>query len=177
MRRAWWLLVLMPVCAMVGARAAEEIGWQDAIARLAEERTDAETCVQKLKKYGDAPAVDRGSFAYADAKAEYDGMIAGLDVALAQQDKPTSLPDLQARLQRGFDKRMAFCKSVQNLGPQPEQGAKGPLADIVSGAVGPLVDAVKAIWLERMNQNEARRATIETQLKATAWPSFASISP
>jgi len=31
---------------------------------------------------------------YADAEAEYDAIIAGLDVALARKDRPPSLPDL-----------------------------------------------------------------------------------
>jgi hypothetical protein len=69
--------------------------------------------VRLLKKYGDAAVVDRGSLTYGEAKAEYDGIVAGLIVALAQKQQPASLADLQARLQRGFDKREAFCRSVQ----------------------------------------------------------------
>ena len=55
-------------------------GW-----RLAQERTRAETCVVWLKKYGDAASKDRGALAYGQAKAEYDGVIAGLVVALARK--------------------------------------------------------------------------------------------
>jgi len=60
--------------------------------------TLAETCAGLLKKHGDVAAVDRGSLAYGAAKAEYDGVIAGLAVALARKGQPESLPDLQARL-------------------------------------------------------------------------------
>jgi hypothetical protein len=176
MRRTHWLLALIAVGAAAGAHASDDIGWQEAVARLAQERTQAETCVRVLKTYGDAAAIDRGAIAYADAKAEYDAIIAGLDVAVADQDKPNSLPDLDARLKRGFDKREAFCKSVAPLAPPPKSGEKGPIAEIVNGAVGPLIDAVKSIWLEKMKQNQARWATIETQLEETKWPSFASIS-
>jgi hypothetical protein len=49
---------------------AHEINWQEAVARLARERTLAETCAAMLKKYGDTAAVDRGSLAYGEAKAE-----------------------------------------------------------------------------------------------------------
>lgn len=67
---------------------AEEINWQEAVARLAPEHTQAEASVRMLKKYGDAASIDRGSLAYAHAKADYDGIIAGLTVALAQRQPP-----------------------------------------------------------------------------------------
>jgi hypothetical protein len=130
-----------------------------------------------LKTHGDENAKSRGALAYADAKAEYDAIIAGLDVALARKDSPTSLLDLQARLQRGFDKREAFCKSVVPLVPPSAPGERGLVADVVSGAVGPLIDAVKAIWLRAKDDDALMRKTIETQLEATRWPSFASVSP
>src|ERR1700712_1752864 len=133
MRRTWWLLALVMFGGAMGSRAAE-IGWQEAVARLAQERTLAETCTSLLKQYGDEGAQSRGALTYADAKAEYDAIIAGLDVALAQKDRPTSLPDLQARLQRGFDKREAFCASVVPLVPPSAPGQRGPIADLVSGA-------------------------------------------
>ena len=99
------------------------------MARLRQERTLAETCVALLKEHGKkiTGAIERGQLAYADAKAEYDAIIAGLDVALAQSDQPASLPHLEARLRRGFDKRQAFCASVERLVPPPPKGEKGPL--------------------------------------------------
>jgi len=66
---------------------------------------------------------------------------------------------------------------IAALLPPPTPGERGPIADIVGGAVTPLVDAVKAIWLQRQKANELMRKTIETQLEATIWPSFASVSP
>jgi hypothetical protein len=177
MRRALWLMALIVGCSAAWAVSAQDIGWQEAVARLKQERTLAETCVALLKKYGNAGAIDRGQLAYADAKAEYDAIIAGLDVALAQSDQPASLPDLEARLRRGFDKRQAFCASVEPLVPPPRPGVKSPFTDIVGGAVGPVVDALKAIWLRTRDDNALMRKTIETQLEDTKWPSFASVSP
>ena len=81
---------------------------QEAVACLARERTVAETCAALLKKRGDAKAIDRGALAYGEAKAEYDGIIAGLIIALAQKGAPASLPDIEARLRRGFAKREAL---------------------------------------------------------------------
>ena len=73
----------------------------------------AETCVALLKKYGNDTARDRGSLAYGQAKAEYDGVIGGLVVALARKGQPGSLSDLQAQLQRGFELRDALCRSCR----------------------------------------------------------------
>jgi hypothetical protein len=155
---------------------AQEVNWQEAVARLARERTLAETCVALLKKYGDAAARDRGSLAYGQAKAEYDGVIGGLTVALASKGQPGSLPDLQAQLQRGFEEREAFCRSVQPLLPPPPSGQKGPIADIVGGAVKPVIDALVAIWSRTRDDDALMRKTIQTQLEATSWPAFDKVA-
>jgi hypothetical protein len=148
----------------------QEINWQEAVARLARERTLAETCVALLKRYGDEATQARGSLIYSEAKAEYDGVIAGLVVALARNGQPESLPDLQDRLQRGFDRREAFCRSVEPVMPKKGQGEKSPIADIVGGAVKPLIDAVLAIWSRTRDDDALMRKTVQTQLEATSWP-------
>jgi hypothetical protein len=74
--RRWLPLFLM--CWAGPALSAQTINWQEAVARLAQERTQAETCARLLKKYGDAAAIDQGSLAYGKAKADYDGTIAAL---------------------------------------------------------------------------------------------------
>ena len=102
MPRIAWLVILLAVAVAATPLCAQEINWQEAVARLAQERTRAETCVVLLRKYGDATARDRGSLAYGEAKAEYDGVIAGLVVALARKAQPGSLPDLHSKLQRGL---------------------------------------------------------------------------
>jgi len=178
MRRVSWLLALVVVCVAAWAVSAQDIGWQEAVARLKQERTLAENCVALLKKHGKPGAIERGRRAYADAKAEYDAIIDGLHVALAQSDQPTSLPDLEARLQRGFDKRQAFCASVERLVPPPPPGEKSPLIDItVDVQIGRLFDAVKEIYLRKLDDDALMRKTIETQLEDAKWPSFASVSP
>ena len=124
---------------------AEDIGWQEAVARLAYERTIAETCVKELKKYGDKAAISRGEDAYDDAKAEYDAIIQGPTSPWRGKASPRACPIWRLGLRRGFDARQAFCKSVQPLAPPPL--GKDAIADIVGGVVGPVIDAVKAIWL------------------------------
>jgi hypothetical protein len=173
-RLRFLLAAVLAVCVM-SAAVAEEIGWQEAVARLAYERTKVETCVKELKKYGDKAAISRGEDAYNNAKAEYDAIIQGLTVALARKGEPASLPDLEARMQRGFDTRDAFCKSVQPLVPS-SAGQRDVIADIVNGVVGPVIDAIKAIYLRGKDDDALMRKTIETQLGATSWPAFRSIS-
>ena len=129
-----------------------------------------------LKKYGDPAAKDRGSIDYGEAKAEYDGIIAGLNVALARKEQPASLSDLQGRLQRGFEKREAFCQTALSFMPQGK-GEKGPIEEIVSGAIGPLIQAIQAIYFRAKDDDLLTRKTIQTQLEATSWPPFASVSP
>jgi hypothetical protein len=172
-----WLLMLLGLSAAGAPLHAQEINWQEAVARLARERTLAETCVALLKKYGDAGARDRGSLAFGQAKAEYDGVIGGLVVALARKGQPGSLSDLQAQLQRGFELRDAFCRSVQPLLPPAPSGQKGPIADIVEGAVKPVIDALVTIWSRTRDDDALMRKTIQTQLEATSWPSFDKVVP
>jgi hypothetical protein len=173
------LPLLAAVCLVAPAVQAADINWQEAVARLTQEKDKAETCVRLLKRHGDPAAIERGEQAYDEAKAEYDGVIKGLTVALASRGQPGSLPDLEERLQRGFDKRQAFCKSVQPLVPPSLSGQKGILEEIVSGVAKPLIEAIVEIWKKRMDNDALTRGTIQTQLEAALWPSFdkASSSP
>jgi hypothetical protein len=177
-RARWSLLGLGLLLALPTGVGAQTINWQEAIARLATERTRAETCVGLLKKHGDQTAIDRGARTYGEAKAEMDGVIAGLIVALAQGDEPASLPELESKLRRGVAAREAFCAEVDPLVPE-QTGEKGVIVDLVAGAVGPLVEAVQAIWLDaaqaRREADRLKAKTIQTQLEATAWPVFASV--
>ena len=175
-RLRWLLAVVLAVC-MLSAAFAEEIGWQEAVARLAYERTKAETCVIELKKFGKTAAIKRGEDAYNDAKAEYDGIIQGLTVALAREGEPTSLPDLEARMQSGLDMRIAFCRSVDPLVPS-SAGQKGPgWVAALSGPLGLLIEAIKDIYLRKQDDDAQMRKTIQTQLEATSWRAFTSITP
>jgi hypothetical protein len=157
------------------------VTWQEAVARLARERTVAETCAALLKRQGDAAVITRGALAYGEAKAEYDGIIAGLIVALARKAEPASLTDLEARMRRGLAERQAFCRIVEPLGTTQNAGEKGWIEEAVKGAVegvaGPLIDAIKSLWLRSRDDNALMRKTIETQLEAAVWRDFAAVAP
>jgi hypothetical protein len=158
-----------------GIAQAEGIGWQEAVARLAHERTRAETCVRLLKTYGDEAALSRGDLTYGEAKAEVDAVIAGLIVALAKDEEPATLPDLETRLTLGIKGRQTLCEQVKPLVPDAT-GERNVVADLVAGALGPLVEAVKEIYLDAQKADRLTRLTIQNQLEATRWPAFAEIA-
>jgi len=155
---------------------ARPIGWQEAVARLAAERTRAETCAALVKHLGDAAAKVRGELGYGEAKAEADALIAGLIVALAKGAEPASLSDLEERLQRGVAAREAFCAEVARLVPA-RPGEKSVIVDLVSGALGPLIEAVQALWLGIREADQLTAKTIQTQLEAARWSDFAAVAP
>jgi hypothetical protein len=159
------------------ATAAEEIDWQTAVARLASERTKAETCVSILKRHGDPAQISRGELAYGEAKAEVDAVIGALIVALAEQKPPSDPLELEQGMSRGVAARDAFCKQATALLPPKDGEREGILAALVGGVAGPLVEAVVALRGQAREDDQLRRKTIETQLEATRWPAFAQVTP
>jgi hypothetical protein len=181
MGRAVQVLAVMALSLVGTAFAAQEINGREAAgARPTYERSRAKTCVVMLKKYGDQAAIDRGAVVCGGAKAEHDAVIGGLETALAEDARPVSLSDLQARMQSGFDKRTAFCDLALARIPPDVSGQKGPVEEIVKGVAGPLVDAVKAIVLRAMDRHyqvdDKSDETIRLQLEDAKWPSFESVS-
>lgn len=76
---------LLALLALTGSASSQPatLSWPEAVAQLAGERAKAETCVALMKKYGDEAQIARGQFAYADAKADSDAVVAGLITALS----------------------------------------------------------------------------------------------
>ena len=154
---------------------AQTIDWQTAVARLAAERTRAETCVGILKRHGDPAQISRGELAYGEAKAEVDAVIGALIVALAEQ-KPLGDPlEVEQGMSRGVAARDAFCEQAVALLPPTSGEKEGILAGLVEGVAGPLIEAVMALYGEAREDDRLRRKTIETQLEATRWPAFAQV--
>src|SRR5258708_454293 len=70
----------------------KDIGWPDAVGRLAGARSKAETCAAVLKRYGDEQQKSQGQLAYGEAKANFDAVIAELITALTEGGSPKRLP-------------------------------------------------------------------------------------
>ena len=120
---------------------AQEIGWPEAVGRLTRERSKAETCITLLKKYGDKAQIARGSLEYNEAKSGNDGVISGLVTALALDESPESLPNLETQLQQSTISLGNFCSSVSALIPNT-QGERGLLDGIVKEAIEPLLNSL-----------------------------------
>jgi hypothetical protein len=122
--------------AAAGARAQQQqdIGWPEAVARLAAERQRAVTCAGLARALPRVDATAPLGAAYDEARAEIDGVVAGLAVALAQgsgRGAPgAALPDLERRLEAGFARREAFCRRVLDLSPPAPPGQRGVLGDL-----------------------------------------------
>jgi hypothetical protein len=170
------LATLIPTVAF----AAEDtpMAWPEAVAELAGERTRAEDCVRVFKRHvGDEPAaLSRGELDYGEAKADMDEVIAALIVAVAKGDEPISINNLDARLNEAVAGREAFCAEVKATVPD-DSGTKGIFGDLVSGAIGPVIEAATAIYLHYRDEDMLTRKTIETQIKSTEWPAFAAVTP
>lgn len=154
------------------------IGWQEAVLRLSAERGRAENAARLLKQLGDKAAVDHGRLIYGDGRAEVDALIDGLLVALAQGEGPSSLPELEARLQRAVEAREALSALVKPL-LLHRMGEKDlPIAELIemAGAIIPsLLEAVRTLWVQVRDADRLKAETIRTQLEAARWRDFAAI--
>lgn len=161
-----------------GISRAADIGWPEAVGRLAGERSKAETCAALLKGHGDKQQSFRGQLAYGEAKANFDAVIAGLVTALTEGGNPKSLPSLQTDLEHGATGLGNFCQTVSDLLPNAS-GQKGVVADIAKAAVEPVIKAlsegVAALYNNHRKDDALTIETIKTQLEATKWPEFAEV--
>lgn len=155
--------------------ADKPLRWPEAIARLASERTRAVNCAARARALGDAGAALAA--AYGEAKAEMDGVIAGLSVGLTEGRATAALDGLQQQLEDAVAKREAFCQAVrEHSGPGPT-GERGIVGAALVAAVKPLVEAFVALVRMVDERDRRRRDTIRAELKATRWPDFADIDP
>jgi hypothetical protein len=179
------LLKLAPCLLLPLAAAAQESGWRGAVDRLAQEKTLAESCVTILKTFADDDPMARfqGQRLYARAKADVDGLIARLQVDLAEDTSPADNPEFRQRLDALPGQRQALCRHVdaavgKALRAQ-EEGARGPWLDLltagVGDAVGSLIEAGVAIWQEYRRADEVRRQTIAAQIQAQRWLDYVEV--
>jgi hypothetical protein len=160
--------------------SATDIGWPEAVGRLAGARSKAVTCAGLLKGHGDKEQISSGQLAYGEAKANFDAAIGGLVIALTEGSRPKSLPGLEADLENGSSALRSFCTTVNDLLPS-SSGRKGVLTDIVTAAIEPVIkalaEAVATIYNNHRADDALTLETIKTQLEATKWPDFAEVKP
>jgi hypothetical protein len=152
--------------------------WPESIAQLTGERTKAETCVALLKRHGNQAQVDRGQLTYTNAKADADGVIAGLIVALSTGQQPATLASLQAKLGSSLSSLAEFCGTVADLVPNTA-GQKDIISDNAKATILPLLNmlsgAVSTLYSNHRTDDALTRRTIQTQLEAARWPAFSEV--
>jgi hypothetical protein len=174
------LLALLVLTGSVIAQPAA-VSWPDAVAQIAGERANAETCVALMKKYGDDAQKARGEITYTSSKADFDAVIAGLITALSAGQTPGSLSSLQDKLRSGVSGLTEFCGAVSNLLPKTAgQTEKGVMVDIVKmipleQLLKMLSEGVSALYTNHRSDAELTRRTIQTQLEAARWPAFSEV--
>ncbi len=167
------------VAATTGAGAAADIGWPQTIELLTQERTQAETCVELLKSSGDKAAILNGQISYDAARAQTDGVIAGLTTTLVEGGKPESLPMVQANLEKAGSGLQQICDAAVKTA-SATGGTKGVVEDVAKAAIEPLVNAISsavgALWTRHVEKDALELETIKTQLEAAKWPDFGDIA-
>jgi hypothetical protein len=95
---------------------------------------------------------------------------------LAEGGTPPLLADLEAWLTREVQAREAFCTQVIALVP-PDPGTRTLLGELVGAFLKPLLEAAVTLYTFETEQDRLRRQTIQTQVEATQWRTFAAITP
>jgi hypothetical protein len=175
--RLAFLVLLALICPALAQPT--NISWPDAVAQLAGERARAEACAALLKKYGDDAHIARAQITYTNAKADSDAVIAGLITVLSAGQMPESLSSLQTKLGSGVSGLAEFCGTVTNLLPKTD-GQKGIATDIAKmipfeTLLNKLSDGVSALYNNHRSDDALTRKTIQTQLEAARWPTFAEV--
>jgi hypothetical protein len=156
------------------ALAQTNLGWPETIELLAQERTQAETCVATLKSSSDKAAVATGRLTYGAAKSQSDGVIAGLTVALVQGGVPDALPTVLTSLGKAGTGLQEVCDAA--LKTASTTGSKGLVEDILKAPIEPIVNAissgVRALWTGHVEKDKLELETIKEQLDAAKWPDF-----
>jgi hypothetical protein len=102
--------LLFPAGVCAGQTAG--LGWPEVIAALTAERSNAETCVGLLKSRADAATLDKAKATYGTARADMDGVIAGLETVLGEGRKPDNLPNVRPSLETSARSLKQICEAA-----------------------------------------------------------------
>jgi hypothetical protein len=156
------------------ALAQTSVDWPETIDLLAQQRTQAETCVATLKSGSDKAAIATGRLTYGAAKSQSDGVIAGLTVALVQGGQPNALPMVLTSLKKAGGGLQEVCDAA--LKTASAAGSRGLVEDILKAPIEPIVNAissgVSALWTGHVERDKLELQTIKGQLDAAKWPDF-----
>ena len=152
-----------------------------AVRVLAHEKSAAEQYAVILATVGksDIARYVRGIRLYADAKAEFDAMIAELKFDLTTGQDPAQSAVFTGALQGAADKRVAFTSFVSHEVVDKVAGARPGLPDVITTVpelVKAITDAGLAIWKAFHDAGKERRDAILTEVDHLQWRSFGDLA-
>jgi hypothetical protein len=155
--------------------------FSDAVQVLAREQSAAEQYAVILDRFGknDTSRYVQGITRYAEAKADFDGLIEALKTDLVEGHSPSSSPKLGEALRAAAEKRIAFTSFVSDQVIGDKEGGKGIIPDVVSAVpdlIKALTDAGISIWREYAAAGKSRRDEIRDELDHLKWQPFADIA-
>ena len=120
----------------------------------------------------------RGIRLYADAKAEFDGLIAELKFDLQDGQDPAKSAKFTEALKQAAEKRVAFTSFVSaEIDKLP--GARPGLPDVIQAVpelVKAITDAGLSIWSAFRQARKESRDAILNELDHLEWRSFAELA-
>jgi hypothetical protein len=158
-----------------------EAALAQAVGVLAHEKSAAEQYAVILATAGksNTAVYVRGIQLYADAKAEFDAMIAELKFDLTAGQDPTHSAIFTGALQGAAQKRIAFTSFVSHEVIDKLKGARPGLPDVVAVApdlVKVITDSGLAIWKAFHDANKERRDAILSEVDQLQWRSFTDLA-
>jgi hypothetical protein len=126
----------------------------------------------------DAAQYVRGIQLYADAKAEFDGLIARLRIELQTGQQPAKSVKFNQALKGAAEKRIAFTSFVTSE-VDKLQGARPGLEDliqVVPDLVKSITEAGLSIWKAFHDARKERRDAILNELELLQWRPFAELA-
>ena len=183
-RRRFLLLAAGPLISgtRLAAATIDESTLGEAVGVLAREKSAAEQYAVVLATVGKKHIETylRGVTLYADAKADFDGLIEQLRFSLRDGYNPTKSDKYTAALNVAAEKRIAFTKFVSSDVIGKIEGKKPGLPDVIS-AVPELIKAISdaglSIWTAFHNATKERRDAILVDLDRLRWKSFGELAP
>jgi hypothetical protein len=153
----------------------------ESIQILAREQSTAEQYAVILDRLGrnDITRYLQGITRYADAKADFDGLIEALKTDLIEGRNPSGSPNLGKAVRTAAERRIAFTSFVADQVVGDKESAKGALPAVI-GVVPDLVKALTeagiGIWKEYVTAGKESRDAIRDQLDHLKWKPFADLA-
>ncbi len=162
--------------------ADDPIPLTDAVGVLGREKSAAEQYAVILATVGRENITNylRGITLYADAKAEFDGLITQLRFNLREGHDPSTSDAFRQALRSAAEKRVAFTTFITNDVIGEIKGAKPGLPMIIGAApdlIKAITEAGLSIWAAFRNAAKEKQDAILDDLEHLKWRSFAELAP